>query len=95
MREAVFILFVAFLLLGLTAIRYRKQIAALLELARVLKGGALPPSPSGHSIPGRDGVSIPLVNCSTCGIWVPETKAVKFGGHYICSKDCIKLSKIK
>ena len=37
MRDAIFILFVIFVLFGLTALRYRKQIAGMIGVARMIK----------------------------------------------------------
>jgi ribosomal protein S26 len=28
---------------------------------------------------------IPLVNCSKCGVWVPQTKSIKVGDVFVCS----------
>ena len=44
MRDAIFILFVALILLGITAIKYRKQIAGMIGVARMLKEAAQPRS---------------------------------------------------
>ena len=41
MKEALFILLVIAVLLGVTAIRYRRQITMMLEFWRVIKSGPL------------------------------------------------------
>ncbi len=90
MREALFILFVVFLLFGLTAIRYRKQIAGMIGLARMLKDvkGSVGQS---RSIRGNEQASLQLVNCTTCGVWVPQNKAIKLrDGNFYCSNDCVE-----
>jgi len=89
MRETLFILFVIGVLLGLTAIRYRKQIAAVLHIYRSLKSvrqqiktqaPAQTPVESGR-----------LVNCSKCGTWVPEERAIKLrNGTFYCSSACLE-----
>ncbi|CAN5495957.1 hypothetical protein BH10ACI3_BH10ACI3_08690 [soil metagenome] len=92
MKEAVFILFVVFLLLGLTAIRYRKTIAGLIGMARMLKDAKDSVGQASRSFPGEPAKSIPLVNCSKCGVWVPENKARKLGDLFYCSDECVKQS---
>lgn len=83
MREVVFILLVILLLLGVTAVRYRKQIAGMIALGRALKDAR----------EGRTGevgrqpqpANVQLVNCSKCGVWVPENKAVRRGSAHVCA----------
>lgn len=88
MKEAFFIIFVVFLLFGLTAIRYRKQIAGLIGLARMLKD-AKDAAGQGRSIRGHDQGSVQLVNCAKCGVWVPQNKAIKLrDGYFYCSDIC-------
>ena len=93
MREAFFILLIVGVLLGLTAIRYRKQIAGMIGLARMLKDAKQNISEGSNSIRGDDGKSIPLVNCSKCGVWVPQTKARKVGDVFYCSDECSQMQK--
>lgn len=83
MKEAFFILLVIIALLGLTAVRYRKQIAGMIGLARALKDAkdAVAAGGAGRSQPA----SVQLVNCSKCGVWVPESKAVRRGQGYFCA----------
>jgi len=90
MRDAIFILFVALILLGITAIKYRKQIAGMIGVARMLKEAA---QPRGRSVPGDTGKSIPLVNCTKCGVWVPQNKARKVGDLFFCSDECVRIQK--
>ena len=85
MKEAVFIIFVVLLLFGLTVIRYRKQIAGMIGFARMLKDvkdmGGRP-----IAMRDREQVSTQLVNCSKCGVWVPQNKALKMrDGSIECS----------
>ena len=82
MREGFFILLVILVLLGLTAVRYRKQIAGMIGLARALKdakdAGVQERTTSEHA-------SVQLVNCSKCGVWVPQDKALRRGETFICT----------
>ncbi len=87
MRDAIFILIVAAILFGLTAIRYRKQIVGIIGVARMLKDAS-----SGKAIINTAGPpekTIPLVNCKKCGVWVPQNKAHKVGSNYYCSDECL------
>jgi len=87
MREFFFILLVIFVLLALTAVRYRKQIAGMIGLAKMLKE-AKDAATGGNSLRGEKG-SVHLVNCASCGVWVPQNKAIeKRSGFYYCSNEC-------
>jgi hypothetical protein len=89
MREFTFILIVVLLLLTLTAIRYRKQIAGLIGVARMLKDAK--DAVRQTSIRGEEAPSVQLVNCAKCGVWVPQDKAVKIAdGYFYCSDECVK-----
>ena len=88
MREAAFVLFVVFLLAGLTALRYRKQIAALLAVGRALREARDPRTlqeESGASTTAKND----LIRCSRCGVWVPEQKAISRAGAAYCSASCL------
>ena len=95
MREALVVLLVIFLLLALTAIRYRKQIAGVLGVARMLRDAKRAASGTQQSLPQEPPRSRQLVNCAKCGIWVPEEKARKVGEIFFCSKACLERSKIR
>lgn len=92
MREILVILIVILVLLGLTALRYRKQIAGILGLARALKDAKETIGQS-RTITSDEARSIPLVNCSKCGVWVPQNKARKIGEIFYCSDECVQLQK--
>ncbi len=90
MREFVFILLVILALLALTAIRYRKAIAGILGVAKMLRE-AKEAAISAKAV-GGEKPSVQLVNCAKCGIWVPQTKALKRGeSFYYCSESCKQL----
>ena len=86
MREGIFIFLVALVLLGLTLLRYRKQLSGLIEVGKVLKEVK---NNVGDNRIGGQLAGTQLVNCSKCGVWVPQNKAVKrgAGGGYSC-KEC-------
>lgn len=87
MRETLFILGILVVLLLLTAIRYRKQIAGAIGFARALKDIR-----SGPTIGGERAVGS-LVKCTDCGIRIPESNAVSLGsGRYRCGRECSKVS---
>ena len=92
MREILVILVVILVLLGLTALRYRKQIAGILGLARALKDAKDAVGQS-RTISSDEKTSIPLVNCSKCGVWVPQNKARKVGEIFYCSDKCVQMQK--
>ncbi len=85
MREALFILVILVVLAALTAIRYRKQIAGMIGLARMLKEARQSIGQRSDAFPAEKPKSIPLVNCSKCGVWIPQNKAIKVGEVFYCS----------
>jgi hypothetical protein len=89
MKEGIFILLVVLALFGLTAIRYRRQISGIIGFARMFKQAKGSISQSGRSFPGERQKSTPLVNCSACGVWVPQNKARKVRDLFYCSDQCV------
>jgi len=91
MREAVFILFVLFLLFGLTALRYRKQIAGILALGRTLK--EIRESSKGE-VPAYEEkipAALELRSCTGCGTWIDTSTAIKFDQNtFYCTKECVQ-----
>ncbi len=90
MREALFILLVIAVLLAWTAFRYRKTIAGMIGFVRMIKDakselGSRPPI---GQVPAK---AATLVNCSSCGVWVPQNKARKTGDSFFCSDTCRKI----
>lgn len=84
MREGFFILLVACILGALTAVRYRKQIAGMIGLARALKDAK---DSAVRATQSNQPASVQLVNCAGCGVWVARGKAVLRNGNYCCA-DC-------
>ncbi len=87
MREALFILVVLAVLFGLTLIRYRKQIAGMIGLARTLKKIREGSVKHGERDSSQ---SVALVNCSKCGVWVPQDRARQVKSQYYCSDTCLR-----
>lgn len=91
MKEALVILVVFAIILVLTAVRYRRQIAGAIQIWRSLKAAReqlrtkAPP-------PDKEPVAVgKLVNCAKCGTWVPEKKAISLrGGIFYCSSTCLE-----
>lgn len=91
MREAVFILIILFVLLALTAIRYRRQIAGMLQVWRMLRSMQKPKGREGKIDRPDSASNGPLVNCAKCGTWVPEARAIKLGTKtFYCSAGCVE-----
>ena len=89
MREAFFILLVIGILLALTAVRYRRQIAAVLHIWRSLK--EVRQQVRRSEAPAVEKGSGRLVNCAKCGTWVPEERAIQLrGGSNYCSSTCLE-----
>jgi hypothetical protein len=99
MKEALVILAVLAVILVLTAVRYRRQIAGVIQIWRSLKSmrqqikqqpdrgtrGPEPAMPAGR-----------LVNCSGCGTWVPENRAISLrGGIFYCSQSCVETTNVR
>ena len=91
MKEAIVIFIVLLALIGLTAFRYRKQLMTMLNVWRMLKTMRHPGKQRENHIEGGNKASGPLVNCSKCGTWVPEERAIKIGRtSFYCSADCVE-----
>jgi len=92
MKEAVFIAVVLLILIVLTAIRYRKQLIAVLNIWRMLRSMRQMSPTRDAQISGSTKSAGPLVNCVKCGNWVPETHAIKLGRAAYCSAECVEKS---
>ena len=93
MKEAIVILLVLLVLAGLTAFRYRKQLATMLNVWRMLKSIRQAGGQKEDRIRGGNKADGPLVHCSKCGKWVPEGRAIKLGHtSSYCSADCLEKS---
>ena len=92
MKEAILILGVLLVIVVLTAIRYRKQIAAVMQIWRSLRSVKEQFKQKQEQVGEQKSVSGgPLVNCARCGTWVPEQRAIKLrGGVIYCSTECLE-----
>jgi multidrug resistance efflux pump len=89
MKEFFVVLVVIIVLLGLTAIKYRRQLPSLVGFARLLKEAGSSVSDA-RKASGQTVKTKALVSCSVCSVWIPEDKAVRKGDQIYCSTDCIK-----
>ena len=92
MREAIFVLVVIAVLFALTAVRYRKQLAAGFQIWKMLREARQRAAdlrrPDAEAEPVSAG---PLVNCVKCRTWVPENKAIRLNSNtYFCSRECLE-----
>lgn len=95
MREVFFILAILLVVFGLTAYRYRKQLAVGLQIWRMMKGAREMQSQKSSQIDPQPVDKGELVNCSRCGKWAPLSTAIKFGPTiYYCSTQCLQ-QKVK
>jgi len=88
--EIIFVLLVVLLIIGLTAFRYRKQIATMIGVARMLKQARQAAKQGTKAFEADEPKPNTLVNCGKCDVWVPQAKAVKFRQGFICSTVCQK-----
>ena len=88
MREAIFILIVLVILVGLTLYKYRRQVGFGLEVWRTLKRMRSAADKKIESHP--ETAKGPLVNCTKCGTWVPATNAITLGRASYCSARCVE-----
>jgi hypothetical protein len=92
MKEALVILAVLAVILVLTVVRYRKQIAAMLHIWRSLKSMRNQLRQDRDQTGSDENIAAgPLVNCAKCGTWVPEQRAIRLrGGVFYCSANCLE-----
>jgi hypothetical protein len=95
MKETLIVLAVILILLGLTAFRYRRQIMAGVKIWRMMKGireqvkGSVNDAAPSQMQAGK------LLNCSKCGTWVSEDRAITLGRNtYFCSTACLENVKV-
>jgi len=93
-KEALFILLVMGILAALTAYRYRRQIRTIREFWRVAKGMRQMHTQARREVEEpKPAASGKLVNCSKCGTWVPEERAIRLGRtSAFCSSQCLEKS---
>jgi hypothetical protein len=76
----------------LIAVRYRKQINAAAQVARMLRDARQGPKEIQSASTKRDPMAAEsLVKCAGCGTWVPENRAKRIRtGDLFCSEKCIR-----
>ncbi len=91
MREVFFVLLVIAVILVLTAYRYRAQIASVYRFWKVLRDIRLQGTNANEINTADESTKGPLVNCAKCGIWIPESNAIKLGARiFYCSAECVE-----
>ncbi len=88
MFKYLLVLLVILVLLAMVAVRYRKQINSLIAAAKFLKEAkdAAQQAQLGRApTPQPTKASVHLVNCSKCGVWVPEGKAARRQQSFYCA----------
>ena len=89
MKETAVILVVVATLLALTAIRYRRQIVAIINLykeVRAVREGLKGSRSGAMTSPPKDG--IPLVKCTRCEKWISENDSIRSSDGVVCVKAC-------
>jgi len=77
------------IVLAMIAVRYRKQINSLIATAKFLKEAkdAAQKGQLGRAAtPQRAKTPVHLINCSKCGVWVPQDKALQRAGQIYCGR---------
>jgi len=93
MREALIILIVLFIVIVLTAYKYRRQIGKVISVGKMIRDAAAGNAGRRESIAEEPLNSGKLVSCTKCATWVPEAKAIKFGGNtFFCTDACLQRS---
>ena len=95
MKEALFILFVIAVIVALTAYKYRRQLKAMREFWRMAKQMRQMTAQMRKEVEEPEATTAPgkLVNCSKCGTWVPDERAVRLGRSSVfCSAKCLERS---
>ena len=87
MKE-IFIALVVLALLALTAVRYRKQISGIIGVAKLLNEAKNAQAQAQAMNRRPEPSSVQLINCSKCGVWVPEKKTVKSRDGSIVCLNC-------
>ena len=97
MKEALFILVVIAVMAALTAYRYRRQIRTMREFWRMAKGMRQMHTHARREVEEAKPVATgKLVNCSKCGTWIPEERAIRLGRtSAFCSSNCLEKSAHK
>jgi len=87
-----FVLAVVMFFAMLIAVRYRKQINAAIQVARLLRDAREGVKEIQPGSTRREPIAAEsLVKCAGCGTWVPENRAKRMRtGDLFCSDECIR-----
>jgi len=87
-----FVLAVVMFFAMLIAVRYRKQINAAIQVARLLRDAREGVKEIQPGSTRREPIAAEsLVKCAGCGTWVPENRAKRMRtGDLLCSDECIR-----
>ena len=87
-----FVLAVVMFFAMLIAVRYRKQINAAIQVARMLRDAREGVKEIQPGSTRREPIAAEsLVKCAGCGTWVPENRAKRMRtGDLFCSDECIR-----
>jgi len=89
MRDALFILVVIAILLSLTAIKYRRQIVAMIAFykqVKAVKSRLDQPGIGRSKVDGERGIQ--LIKCSRCRKWIPQSEAMGNLSKPVCARGC-------
>lgn len=87
------VILVLFLLLALyVAYRYRRQIQAMVQIWRMFRQFKEQTRPPAKQVKKEANLKeVPLVRCSRCGTWVPQTNALQLRSKTVyCSTACME-----
>ena len=87
-----FVLAVVMFFVMLVAVRYRKQINAAIQVARMLRDARRSVKEISPVSTRREPMAAEsLVKCAGCGTWVPENRAKRMRtGDLFCSDECLR-----
>jgi hypothetical protein len=89
MRDALFILVVIAILLALTAIKYRRQVVAMIQFYKQVKAVQSKMNQPGMGRSQVDGErGIQLIKCSRCQKWIPQSEAIGDVSSPVCANGC-------
>lgn len=89
MTKILFVLVVLAALAVYLSIRYKRQITIAIKLFKALRGAGA----QGRGVSAEPVKSERLLQCSRCGTWVSESRAIKLRGQGVyCSPSCIENS---
>lgn len=88
MIKFLFLLFLVITLLGIVALRFRRQILTAVEIWE----GVKKPKRDERLIDQKENSnSVPLIKCAKCEVWIPQTSAIKLNSNvFFCSRNCME-----